>query len=169
MGIKSIADKILIFIKKYRYAVLILVIGLVLITIPLPSNNQNPTVNIDAVEKIDESGLEAQLATILSQIHGAGEVKVLLSISAGEEIIYQTDTDETSSGDSVKKKNETMITTDASRNETGLVRQRIPPNYLGAIIVCQGAGDPSVRLSIVDAVSKLTGLGASRISVLKMK
>jgi len=40
---------------------------------------------------------------------------------------------------------------------------------MGAVIVCQGADDPQVRLSIVDAVSKVTGLGSDKISVLKMK
>ena len=37
------------------------------------------------------------------------------------------------------------------------------------LIVCEGGDDANVRLSIVDAVSKITGLGADRISVLKMR
>jgi stage III sporulation protein AG len=36
-------------------------------------------------------------------------------------------------------------------------------------VVCQGADDPVVKLLIVDAVSKVTGLGADKISVMKMK
>jgi stage III sporulation protein AG len=40
---------------------------------------------------------------------------------------------------------------------------------MGAIVLCQGADVPSVRLAIVDAVSKVTGLVANQISVLKMK
>lgn len=35
-------------------------------------------------------------------------------------------------------------------------------------MVCQGADNAAVRLAIVEAVSKVTGLGANRISVLKM-
>jgi stage III sporulation protein AG len=64
---------------------------------------------------------------------------------------------------------DTVIITDSSRNESGLIRQVNPPVYLGAIVLCQGGDRPSVRLAIVDAVSKVTGLGADRISVLKMK
>ena len=49
------------------------------------------------------------------------------------------------------------------------MRQVNPPTYLGAIIICEGADDANIRLAVVDAVSKVTGLGANRISVLKMK
>jgi stage III sporulation protein AG len=40
---------------------------------------------------------------------------------------------------------------------------------MGAIVVCQGGDQPTVRLAILDAVSKVTGLGADKISILKMK
>jgi stage III sporulation protein AG len=36
-------------------------------------------------------------------------------------------------------------------------------------VICQGAADPAVRLAVVEAVADATGLGADRISVLKMK
>ena len=53
--------------------------------------------------------------------------------------------------------------------ESGLIRQINPPAYLGAIVVCQGADNNTVRLAIVEAVSRATGLGADKISVLKMR
>ena len=59
--------------------------------------------------------------------------------------------------------------TGQNKQETGLVRQVIPPTYMGVVVVCEGADNPSLKLAIVDAVSKATGLGADRISVLKMK
>ena len=62
-----------------------------------------------------------------------------------------------------------MIITDSDRKEEGLITQVDPPVYQGAIIVCQGADRGAVRLAIVEAVSRVTGLGADRISVLKMK
>ena len=61
------------------------------------------------------------------------------------------------------------MTTDSDRNETGLVHQINPPVYLGAVVLAQGADNPVVKLSIVEAVSKVTGLGADKISVLKMQ
>ena len=37
----------------------------------------------------------------------------------------------------------------------------------GAVIVCQGAEDPEVRLSIIKAVEAFTGFTSDRIQVLK--
>ena len=49
------------------------------------------------------------------------------------------------------------------------VRKTRYPVYRGAVVVCEGAGSPSVELAIVQAVSRLTGLGSDKISVIKMK
>ena len=50
-----------------------------------------------------------------------------------------------------------------------LVRQRAAPSYRGAIILCQGADDPTVRYSLIQAVASITGLRTDRITVVKMK
>jgi stage III sporulation protein AG len=106
---------------------------------------------------------------MLSKIEGAGRVEVVLSVSTGEEIVYQTDheTDISDGKESIHSK--TILISDSQRTQNGLVKQINPPIYLGAAITCQGADNPVVKLAIVDAVSTLTGLGADRISVLKMK
>ena len=39
----------------------------------------------------------------------------------------------------------------------------------GAVVVCQGADLPSVRLDVTNAVAAYTGLGSDKISVIKMK
>ena len=39
----------------------------------------------------------------------------------------------------------------------------------GAVIVCQGAEDPDVRLNVTNAVAAYTGLGSDKIRVIKMK
>lgn len=149
------------FLVKYRYAALILAIGLALMLIPGPSSDPatEPTSAPPISEQTDAEILEA----LLTSIKGAGRVEVLLSYAAGERIIYQTDTDDGF------QRSDTVTVTDSERNQSGLVVQKLPAEYLGAVIVCQGAGNPSVRLAIVDAVSKFTGLGAHEISVLEMK
>ena len=96
-------------------------------------------------------------------------MKVLLTEAAGAETVYQTNEDRSSSADSESVRVETVITTDSGREETGLVRTVTPPIYLGAIIVCQGGDSASVKLSVVEAVSNVTGISTDRITVLKMK
>ena len=78
---------------------------------------------------------------------------------------YQEDIDRSS--DSVRE--DTVLVSGDTRQEMGLVRQVIPPKYLGAVIVCQGGDRASVQLSVVEAVSAVTGLTTDRITVLKMK
>ena len=39
----------------------------------------------------------------------------------------------------------------------------------GAVIVCRGAENPEVRLSVTNAVAAYTGLGSDKITVMKMK
>lgn len=162
----GIMQKLLEGVKKYRYALIVVLIGLALMLLPGRETTADPVEETQPVQT--QTGISEQLAHILSQIHGAGEVRVMLTEASGQTTIYQTDQDETG-GDSPSKRTETVIITDGDRVESGLVQQVVPPKYQGAIVVCQGADDAVVRLAIVEAVSKVTGLGADRISVLKMK
>lgn len=109
--------------------------------------------------------LEERLQQLLRQIEGAGEVRVLLTEDTGRETLFQTNSQ--GSGDS--RSEDTVLIESADRCETGLVRQVMEPVYRGAVVLCQGADRPSVKLAVVEAVRCVTGLGADAISVLKMK
>lgn len=168
MDVGKLRQKLPALLGRYRYAVLVLAIGLILMALPANKNNEQADVQESTVpaQTVDPS---QELAQILSQIQGVGKVQVLLTVKAGESTIYQTDEDITTSetGSSIRK--ETVIITDSDRDQQPLVVQTLPPQYLGAVIVCQGAENASVRLAVVEAVCKATGLGADKISVLKMK
>lgn len=152
---------------KYKYVLLILAVGLLLMSLPERTNESVPK-EVIVHEPKSKSHAE-ELEDILSQISGVGKVKVFLTEASGAETVYQTDEDRNISNDSEHIRVDTVIITDANREERGLVRTVTPPVYLGAIIVCQGGDRPSVKLSIVDAVSNVTGISSERISVLKMK
>ena len=167
MEIKVFTEKIQPFFKKYKYVIIILVIGLVLMLIP---DMKTTDTNVqEKLPKATEPSLEERLETILSSVSGAGNVKVMLTIAEGEETFYQTNDDTSKNNEAESFKTNTVTITDAQRNETGLIKQVNPAIYKGAIIVCQGGDNPVVQLAIVDAISKITGLGANQISVLKMK
>lgn len=167
MDLKGMADKLKNIIEKYKFALIILIIGISLMLIPEKKQQENKALNANTPVSYRHE-LES-LSEILQSVEGAGNVKVLLSVDSGEKTVYQTNQDISGSGDSANTKIETVIVTDSQRNETGLINQVNPPTYLGAIVVCQGADSPSVRLAITQAVAKITGLGADNICVLKMK
>ncbi|MBO5952655.1 MAG: hypothetical protein J6Q53_00795 [Oscillospiraceae bacterium] len=164
----KLKEKLPGFLKKYRYAALVLVIGVVLMLLPSGTTSKQPETN-STQTVMTVKDLQERLAVILSQVEGAGQVQVMLSEAAGEETLYQTNDDYSTGNDTATTRKDTVTVTDAQRNETGLVRQVNPPRYLGAVIVCQGAENPTVRLAIAEAVSKATGLGVDKISILKMK
>lgn len=155
--------------KKYRYVAIVLIAGVVLMLWPTTSNKEGNISETETTEHQQQDTTTEMLEDILSQIKGAGKVEVLLTCSAGERIVYHVNEKSASTEDSQSKDLETALVTDGNRKEEALVSQVLPPEYLGAVVVCQGAGDPSVRLAISEAVSKATGLGADRISVLIMK
>lgn len=164
----ALKEKIGQILQKYKYAILILLLGLGLML--LPERNSQESSEPVVLETEESAGdLEQRLEAILSQISGAGQVRVLLTESTGEEVLYQTDTQSDLDGDASQQRADTVIVEDADRAESGLVRRTDPPVYRGAVIVCQGADSAQVRLSIVEAVSCVTGLGADQISVVKIK
>jgi stage III sporulation protein AG len=162
----AVKEKAGYFLRKYRYVLLILLVGIVLMCLPGGEEPEQERVSPEQTDGMSAPpDPEERLRQILSQIEGAGKVEVLLTPLAGEETVYQTDEDLSANGDRM----ETVIITDAQRSQQGLVKQVNPPVYLGAVVVCQGADRASVRLAIVEAVANATGLGADKISVLKMK
>jgi stage III sporulation protein AG len=143
------------FVSKYRFAVLILLIGVILMLLPTGKNSERPESEHVTVEQAMDPA--EQLTQILGQIRGVGKVQVMLSVQTGQTTVYQKDDENT------------VIITDDNRAQSGLVQRVEYPVYRGAVIVCQGADDPAVRLSVVEAVTNVTGLSAARITVLKMK
>lgn len=147
-------------LKKYRGAVLVLLCGIALMCLPRQQETKKAT-----VPEVQQT-LEQALEKILSQVSGAGEVRVLLSGQLSETKRYQTDDTQSGSGE---LRQETVILTGENRVQTALVRQTEAATYRGAIVVCQGAENPKVALSVVQAVAAVTGLSTNRITVLKMK
>ena len=163
----TVRNRTLELFRKYKYVCLILALGMILMSLP---EGAEVTQGEQLPETADvQPGTSDRLEAILTQIDGVGKVRVMLTESAGAETIYQTDEDSSAASDSQSIRVETVIVSDSNRTETGLVRQVNPPSFRGAIVVCQGAEKAEVRLSVVEAVSNVTGISTDRITVLKMK
>ena len=161
MDLIQLREKISKWIGKYKYIVLVLIVGVCFMLIPSKSSDEKRESKPIQVQTENDS-LAEELELILGNIKGAGKVQVMLTVKTGEQIIYQTDTPS-------NDRKDTVIITEEDRGQNGLVQQVISPVYRGAIILCQGADSANVCLAIKEAVSKVTGLDTSEISVLKMK
>ena len=150
---------------KYKYPILVALVGLGLMLLPSEQEPNAPT----EPPRVVESSLEEKLEALLGQIQGAGQVSVLLTEKEGSQTLYQTDSQTDADESGSRRTDDTVLIEDENRTESGLVRQTLSPVYRGAVILCQGADDPSVKLAVVEAVRCVTGLGADQISVQKMK
>lgn len=123
----------------------------------------------------EEAGLEERLGEALSQMRGAGQVRVLITYETGEELVTATvsTTDESISGgegSTSSQKRETVqpatVTTEAGQQAIVLYEKE--PQIRGVLVVAEGAGDPSVRLNLQRAVMAVTGVSLDRIEVFEM-
>ena len=170
MDLTVIRNKLLAWFKKYRFVAIVLLAGILFMLIPTGTKDRDEPITDEIQKSSPQLEITAtQLESILSQIRGAGRVEVLLTCASGERTVFHADERSSSSESNQSKECETVLLNNSGRGSEALVSHVIAPEYLGAVIVCQGAGHPAVRLAVSEAVSKATGLGSDRISVLQMK
>ena len=112
----------------------------------------------------EEAALEEKLSGILSQINGAGEVAVAVTLAEGTEAIYATNSDSSVSADKTERNTELTEIADTPI----LVKERLPV-VQGAVIAAEGAGSPLVRESLLNAATSLLGIRSSQVAVVEKK
>ena len=153
---------------KYKYVLLVLLVGVLLLLFPSGEKEEGKTNAIltqESVSQFSREALEEKLKRTLSQVEGAGEVYVVLTLKEGPKQVLAQE------GSATETTRETapVLASRGGGIQEPVTVQEMGPSYLGALVVAQGAGDPSVKLALTQAVSALTGLGADKISVCKGK
>lgn len=155
---------------KYKYVAIILCLGVVLMLWPTRSqeDTQNQAETQSArqtdLQNFDLEELERRMETALSEINGVGEATVVLTLrSSGEDVLAQ-DTSEGSTSD-----RETVIVSTGSGTEEAVSVKTIYPEFQGALVICDGAGNAGVKLEVLQAVSAITGLSSDQISICQRK
>ena len=162
----GLQEKISAIFGKYKYVLLVVALGLLLMLCPVKSDTK-PVIQQQA-QAVQQISITDELCSILGQIRGVGRVRVMITERTGSQTHYQTDESGTQNSDSITNDSRTVLITTAG-SEEGLIKSVSAPVYQGAIVVCQGADDPAVRLAVSQAVASVTGVSMDRISVLKMK
>ena len=124
--------------------------------------------------------LEDSLTQLLSSVKGAGKVKVMITLEAGEEMVYvqqekTTDDVQTVQSDNALQENtkstyenQFVMVTDGS-NKSALIEKTIQPTIQGVVVVCEGADDISVVSDITNAVAVALSVKSNRICVIQMQ
>lgn len=86
--------------------------------------------------------IESDLQNVISQIKGAGQTKVLLTMENSVEYVYLDD----------------------STTKT----KEIEPHIRGVLVVCEGGDDPIVVERISDAVTKALDISTAKVCITKL-
>ena len=100
---------------------------------------------------------ESRLTDTLRVIEGVGNARVLLSIRKSAQTEYLSDEEKT------------VILSSGSGRQEPIAMRTTSPEYLGAVIVCEGGDEPDIQWKVLEVVSRFTGLRSDQITVLKLQ
>ena len=152
-------------LKQNQAVLLVIAVGAALLLLP-SGGRDSPQVQESPAQtegtSFDLEAFEKKLCQVLSQVEGAGEVRVVLSLDGGSRQVLARNQEQDRDGGG---SNTVATVGRGSGTQEVVPLQVVAPQFRGALVVCPGGGDPQVRLRLVEAVSALTGLGSDRISV----
>lgn len=111
-----------------------------------------------------EEDLEQRLESLIRQVDGAGETRVMVTLSTSAYTVYATDS-ETGSDGSVREEH---LLLDDQASGPALVETTRTPEVQGVAVLCSGADSSDVQVKITQIVQVLTGIGANHITVERM-
>ena len=154
-------------IKKYRFPLLILLLGVVLMLLPANSAEKDDVQGKQEYETFSLEDTERRMEEILGRIQGTGKLQLMLTLKSGSQLELAEDTDQTMDEREMSRRTETVTINRGSGTQDVVVTRQFYPVYQGALVVCQGASQASVRLAVTEAVSALTGLSSDKITVVQ--
>jgi len=179
--------------RRIENLVIILIVGIIIIIVASSftsdgknkKNTQEPKGEIALItnepdDKIKK--LEQRLESILSEIEGAGTVKVMVTGITDGEVVHaynqieensvteeKDNTDRTGRTDEYRREQEMVFMEANAGGRVPVIIKSYEPEIKGVVVVADGAGSSIIRQNIKDAVAALTGLPAHKINVLKRK
>lgn len=155
-------DVIKSIFEKYKYFIIVILLGICLMIIT-PAEKVIIEEETLFNEQNDLDKTTKELQEILSQIDGVGRVSVMLTLSESSENIYAVNQTISENSD----KSEVVIVSKSGEN-TPITVKNIYPKYSGALVVCDGANQSSVNLTILEAIKSLLGISSNQITITKM-
>lgn len=147
------------------------VAGMILIALsewfPAAPAEESPEVSVESASfsaSSYEETLEQRLESLIRQVDGAGDTRVMVTLSTSAYTVYATDS-ETRSDGSVREEH---LLLDEEASDPALVETTRTPEVQGVAVVCSGADSPDVQAKITQIVQVLTGIGANHITVERM-
>ena len=160
-------------IYKYKYILLMCAAGILFVML----SDMTPSSTVaDSAEWVDVSfnvtEIEKAAESIFSQIEGVGKVDVKITVKSGYEAVYAYNTghDYMQSDGAISASQEKELVTVSANGQNKPITLKIKnPEFMGAVIVCEGGDNSKIKLELTQAMKSLTGISADNIVVAKMK
>jgi len=160
-------DAVLKIIKEYRFVLWILLAGILLLWASSFTRDSSETQPESSSFSLAET--QTQMEEILGKIDGAGRVSVMLTLKSSSRLTLAQDTQDNTQEDQNRRERTTIKLNRGSGTQEVVVTEEVYPEYMGAVVVCDGAANSAVRLEIIQTVGVLTGLGSDKISIVQWK
>ena len=181
-------------LKKDQLLILLL-LGILLVVIAIPAGREDEVAGSGVLESgsgeetVEGTAggqaeyvkyMEEKLADTLSQIEGAGEVTVMITLESSAERIVEKD--ETYEGETVTESDSqggSRDTDQSSREETTVYAQgdgqdgmpyiskELSPKIGGVVVIAPGGDKAQVKQNITEAVEALFGVESHKIRIMK--
>ncbi|MBE5905248.1 MAG: stage III sporulation protein AG [Lachnospiraceae bacterium] len=165
MQFESLKKKL--FSMKKETLLLVFLAGILLLIVGAPTSDTSEKEKEDAATDVTtlseyEAEMEEKLRALLSEIEGAGEVKVMVTVEDTGESVMGKD-----SRLSEKESEESAVYQEQGQERKPFVVASKTPRVQGVVVVCEGAGNPVVKQRISEAVQALFQIASHKISIVK--
>jgi len=150
-------------LDKYKYILAVCAVGLVLALWPWGSEVEPPPTATQE-ETYSPDALAAAITEAIETVAGVGDAQVLLTVRSGYEQVYAYNQSGQAGSTQVQ-----LVTLSGGGAQTAVVRKVLSPEFMGAVVICQGGDSPKVQLALTQILKALTGVSADHIVVTKMK
>lgn len=176
-------------VGKDRLLILFLA-GVLLLVIALPigekEGQREEKLKAEELETTDVAAeeyamfLERRLEKLLSQIDGAGDVSVMITLQSTAEKVVEKDTEENSetvteedsqggnrTTRNTERREETVYDEEKSEGQAPYVRKELSPKVEGVVVISPGGDQPVVTKNITEAVQALFDIDTHKIRIVK--
>lgn len=175
LQIKTIFDKFKVDKKTALFVVLGFTVVMIIFFSELNVSENNDKKLSDDMQTLNSMDyceyLEEKVEEIVESIDGAGEARVMITLSETTEYIYATndkDIRKSSNDDDNSTFENYYVIIENNNIDTGLLIKTIEPKVRGVAVVCEGGSDSTVQRQIYSAVSAVLNISTSRISISKL-
>ncbi|MCL2034103.1 MAG: stage III sporulation protein AG [Oscillospiraceae bacterium] len=169
---------------KIKIIVAIGILGMALILLSqfidsgTKAKNEPESLELTSAEYVQM--LEERLELMISQMEGAGETRVMITLEDTGEVVYareekrNVDTQRESNTESVGKSyqkestEQKYIIVDGKEGRQALVKTKLEPRVQGVVVMCRGAGNLKVEQDIIHVVTTALNIPTTRVCVVKI-